>query len=143
MKQFLKAFCLRGLCFCAGGPLILAIIYLINDSAGLVTALDPGAAAREILTVSLLAFVAAGITVVYQIERLPLMAAIALHGTVLYLDYILIYLLNGWLQRQLLPVLVFTFFFVLGYGLIWLLIYRSIRKKTEQLNQLLPSRDNS
>ena len=138
MKKLLKEFCLRGLTFCAGGPLILAVVYLITGGTGAVTALDPVATAREILTVTALAFIAAGITVVYQAERLPLMAAIAIHGGVLYADYILIYLLNGWLKSQLVPVLIFTAVFLLGYGLIWLCIYAGIRRKTEALNAKLP-----
>ena len=139
MKRFLKEFCLRGLCFSVGGPVVLAIVYLINDAAGIVTVLDPGDVTQGILTVSLLAFIASGITVIYQIERLPLMAAIAIHGGVLYLDYILIYLLNGWLQSRLVPVLVFTGIFLLGYGLIWLAIYAGIRKKTQELSRKLPA----
>lgn len=139
MKKYLKEFCLRGLCFSVGGPVILAIVYLVNDATGIATVLDPADTARGILTVSLLAFIAAGISVIYQMEQLPLMGAIAIHGGVLYLDYILVYLLNGWLKHQLLPVLIFTVIFILGYALIWLAIYIGIRRKTKELNRKLPA----
>lgn len=143
MNKYLKEFCLRGLCFSVGGPVVLAIVYLINDAAGIATVLDPSETSRGILTVSLLAFIAAGITVVYQIERLPLMAAIAIHGGVLYLDYILIYLINGWLKSQLVPVLVFTVIFVVGYGMIWLCIYAGLRRNAKALSQKLPANRGS
>ena len=68
-------------------------------------------------------------------EQLPLSMMILLHGGALYIAYILIYLINGWLQQQLIPVLVFTGIFVVGYGIIWLIIYGVTKAKTKQLNQ--------
>jgi uncharacterized membrane protein YesL len=82
-----------------------------------------------------MAFVAAGVTEVYQIERLPVFTAALLHGAVLYLDYLLLYLLNGWLKQELTSFLVFTGIFVLGYALVWLVIYFSTRRKTIGLNK--------
>ena len=46
--------------------------------------------------------------IIYQIERLPLMMAILIHGGVLYLCYLGTYLLNGWLERDITPILVFS-----------------------------------
>lgn len=137
MKQHLKNFAIRGLLAASGGPIILAIIYGILGTTGEVTSLTPDEVCMGILTVTLMAFIAAGITVVYQIDRLPLLSAILIHGTALYLDYILIYLLNGWLKSQIVPILVFTAIFAVGYALIWLIIYLSIRSKTNAMNQKL------
>lgn len=92
-----------------------------------------------ILTVTLMAFIAAGITVIYQIERLPLFPATLIHGTVLYADYILIYLFNGWLKQQLIPILIFTAIFIAGYAFIWLIIYCVHKKAAEGLNRKLRS----
>lgn len=128
----------RGLVAAAGGPVILAVVYLILGNTGVIDTLSPFEVSRGILTVTLMAFIAAGISVVYEIDRLPLMAAIGIHGSVLYLDYILIYLVNGWLQQQLIPILIFTGIFIGGYAIVWLCIWLSIRKKTEFINQKLP-----
>lgn len=135
MKQYVFGFLKRGLAASVGGPVVLAIVYGILGATGVITTLTPGEVCMGILTVSLLAFIAAGINVVYEIEQLPLFTAILLHGVALYLDYILIYLLNGWLKSELTSVLVFTGVFILGYALIWLIIYTVTKKSTDRLNR--------
>ena len=108
-----------------------------NGATGTVDAFSPREVCLGILTVTLLAFLVAGMTAIYQLERLPLTGAIAIHGIVLYLIYIGIYLCNGWLKQQLLPILVFTGVFVLGYALIWLIIYLVNKHNIKQLNRKL------
>lgn len=139
MKKFAKEFILRGLVACGGGPLVLSIIYGILGAAGVVTALTPQEVCIGIVTITLLAFVAAGISAIYQIEQLPLACAILIHGAVLYATYILIYFINGWLQQQLTSILVFTAIFIVGYALIWLIIYAVEKRKTQKINDLLRS----
>lgn len=137
MKKFWKDFFLRGLLCAAGGPAVLAVIYGILGATGEATALTPGEVCLGILTITLLAFLAAGMTAIYQVEQLPLPMQILLHGGVLYVAYILIYLLNGWLASRLEAVLVFTAVFAACYGLIWLGIYLFNRAKAKKLNSLL------
>ena len=137
MKKHIFAFLKRGLTFSVGGPIILAIIYGILDTTGAVQTLTPGEVCMGMLTVSLMAFIAAGMTVIYDVEQLPLFSAILLHGIVLYLDYILIYLLNGWLKSELTAVLTFTVVFIAGYVLIWVIIYFSTKNATGKLNRKL------
>lgn len=139
MKKYVCEFCKRGLVAMGFAPIILAIIYAILGASGVTQSIDIYEAALAIVSISVLAFIAAGITVVYQIERLPLLYAILLHGLVLYADYALIYLLNGWLNDGMLPFLIFTACFFAGYALIWLIVYFSIRKKTDELNRHLKS----
>ena len=139
MKKYVCEFCKRGLVAMGFGPIILAIIYAILGASGVTQSIDIYEAALAIVSISVLAFIAAGITVVYQIERLPLLYAILLHGLVLYADYALIYLLNGWLNDGMLPFLIFTACFFAGYALIWLIVYFSTRKKTDELNRHLKS----
>ena len=86
---------------------------------------------------ALLAFIAAGMTAIYQREQLPLPMMILLHGGALYLAYIATYLLNGWLKNALIPILVFTGIFLAGYGIIWLMIYLIEKAKAEKLNRIL------
>ena len=137
MKKFGKEFLFRGLICAAGGPVVLAIIYGILGATGAVEAFSPREVCTGILTITLLAFVAAGMTAVYQQEQLPLAIMILLHGGALYISYMLTYLINGWLKTSLIPILVFTGIFVAGYAVIWLIIYRITKAKTKKLNRLL------
>ncbi len=137
MKKFWKEFFLRGLTCAAGGPVVLAIIYGILGATGAAESLSPREVCFGILTITLLAFIAAGMTAIYHMEQLPLPIMILLHGGVLYIAYILTYLINGWLQNTLVPILVFTGIFVAGYALIWVIVYRIERAKAEKLNKLL------
>lgn len=137
MKKFWKEFFLRGLICAGGGPIVLAIIYGILGATGEVTQFSPNEVCMGILTITLLAFIAAGMTAIYQMEQLPLPIMILLHGGALYLGYILTYLLNGWLLNQLTPILIFTGIFIAGYALIWLIIYCVERTKTDKVNKML------
>lgn len=139
MKKFLKEFLFRGLLCASGGPVVLAIIYGILGATGTVDAFSPREVCMGIATITLLAFIAAGMTAIYQMEQLPLPIMILLHGGGLYLAYILTYLLNGWLLNQLTPILIFTGIFIAGYALIWFIIYCVERAKAEKLNKLLKS----
>lgn len=139
MKKFWKEFLFRGLICAAGGPLVLAVIYGILGATGAADAFSPREVCLGILTITLLAFIAAGMTAIYQMEQLPLPIMISLHGGALYIAYILTYLINGWLLSQLIPILVFTGIFVAGYAVIWLIIYTTIKIKTNKLNKLLNS----
>ena len=140
MKKFWKEFFLRGLLCASGGPLVLAIIYGILDATGAVEYFSPREVCMGILTITLLAFIAAGMTAIYQMEQLPLSTMILLHCSALYLAYILTYLINGWLLRQLTPILVFTGVFIAGYAVIWIIIYWVEKSKTEKLNKMLKSK---
>lgn len=137
MKKFWKEFFLRGLTCAAGGPVVLAVIYGILGATGAADSLPPSEVCFGILTITLLAFIAAGMTAIYQMEQLPIPTMILLHGGVLYITYILTYLINGWLQNSLVPILVFTGIFVAGYALIWFIVYCVERAKAEKLNKLL------
>ena len=137
MKKFLSAFFLRGLVAGAFGPPVLAIVYWILGVTGAVENFPPNEVALGILTIELLAFVVGGMSTIYQQEQLPLATAILIHGGVLYVAYILIYLINGWLQRQLKPILVFSAVFLAGYALIWLFIYLFNKNRTNRINMNL------
>ncbi len=135
--RHIKTFLLHGLLTASGGPVVLAIIYGILGATGVADALSPGAVCKGILTITVLAFLAGGIGVVYQIERLPLCWAVLIHGLVLYAAYILTYLVNGWLPSQWAAVAIFTACFVSGYAIIWGIIYLTVRHSTAKLNERL------
>lgn len=135
MKKYVVEFLKRGLVAAAGGPVVLAIVYGILGAAGVVHSLCPAEVTRGILSVTVMAFIAAGITVVYTVEQLPLLSAILLHAGVLYADYLLMYLLNSWIPRNATGIGIFTAIFAVGYTLIWLCIYAVTKANTNRLNQ--------
>ena len=137
MKKYILDFLHRGLVACGFGPIILAFLYLILQQAAVVETLTVNQISIGILSLSALAFIAGGMNVVYQIERLPLMVAILIHGGVLYLCYLLTYLLNDWLEWGAVPFVVFSAIFVVGYTVIWAVIYSIIKRKTAKLNEML------
>lgn len=137
MKKFAGEFLKRGLLAAAGGPVVLAIVYGCLGTFEGVTALSPSEVSEGILSVTVMAFIAAGITAIYQTEKLPLAMAILLHAGVLYLDYLVMYLLNSWIPRDLPSIGFFTAVFVLCFAAVWLLIYLSIKLKTERINRKL------
>ena len=139
MKKFWKEFLFRGLICASGGPIVLAIIYSILGATGAVESFSPQEVCMGILTIALLAFIAAGMTAIYQMEQLPLPTMILLHGGGLYIAYILTYLFNGWLAKHLVPIMIFTGIVIAGYAFIWLIIYCVEKSKTEKLNKLLKS----
>ena len=101
MKKFVLEVLRRGIVACGFGPMILAVLYLIlKRSTGLET-LTVDEVCVGIVSLSMLAFVAGGMNALYQIERLPLMLAILIHGGVLYISYLGTYLINGWTERVL------------------------------------------
>ena len=142
MKKNVLEFIRRGMSACGLGPIVLGIIYLILHHQGLVQTLSVSQVCVGIFSLSALAFVAGGMNFLYQIERLPLMGAILIHGGVLYLSYLITYLVNDWLEQGVTPILVFSGIFVLGFLVIWVIIYSRIRKNTEKLNEALKEKQN-
>ena len=137
MKKTAKDFLRRGVAACGLGPVVLAVLYLILQHSGALEILTVNEVCVGIFSLSALAFLAGGMNVIYQIERLPLMVAILIHGGVLYVSYLATYLVNDWLERGIAPVLVFTGIFVIGYLLIWAVIYSVIKRNTDRLNEKL------
>lgn len=137
MKKYVLEFIKRGLMAASGGPIILAIIYGILGATGKATSFTPNEVCMGTLTITLMAFVAAGISIVYQMEQLPLASAIAIHAGVLYLDYLAMYLLNSWIPRDWTGIGIFTAIFAVGYGLVWVCIYFVIKAKTDRINRKL------
>lgn len=137
MKKYVLEFFRRGLVACGFGPLVLAVLYLILQRHAALEMLTVDQVCIGIFSLTALAFVAGGMNAIYQMERLPLMVAILIHGGVLYISYLVTYLLNGWLEWGVTPILVFSGIFVLGYFIIWAAIYSIIKRNTAKLNELL------
>ncbi|MBR2860669.1 MAG: DUF3021 domain-containing protein [Clostridia bacterium] len=143
MKKFVLEFLRRGLIASGIGPIVLAIVYLILKQSAVIDALTVNQVCIGIFSLSALAFVSGGMNAIYQIERLPLMLAILVHGGVLYIIYLGTYLLNDWLDFGVLPIVVFSAIFVVGYIVIWAIIYSIIKRNTAKLNKMLKQKQQS
>lgn len=142
MKKHILDFLRRGLLACGFGPLALAAIYLVLQGTIDLSLLSVNEVVTGILSLYALAFIAGGMNFIYQIERLPLMVAILIHGAVLYVSYLCTYLLNSWLEWNVRSLLVFTGIFVIGYVIIWVIICSIIRKNTEKVNSGLKKKQS-
>ncbi len=139
MKRFWKEFCKRGLLVSCSGPLIVAIVYACIGASGNLTSLTPNEVCIAIISSAVMAFVAGGITAIYTVEKMPLVKTVLLHGAVLYIDYLAMYLLNRWMPLKMSTIAIFTAIFVGGYAIISLCIYLVTRRHTEKINRQIQS----
>ena len=123
--------------FAAFGPIIMAIVYVFLNANGVVTEISVPKMITEILSSTVMAFIAAGISAVYQCERLHYAIAGLIQGSVLLLDYLGIYLFNGWLPATWQTITLFIAIFLAGFVLIWLIVYCAVRSKIKKINQNL------
>ena len=142
MKKSILEFCRRGLVACGSGPMVLVVLYLILQQRGILQTLTVNEVCLGIVSLSALAFVAGGMNMIYQIERLPLTVAILIHGGVLYVSYLVTYLVNDWLECGLMPILVYSGIFILGYLAVWAVIYSITKKRTTRINEMLKQRNS-
>ena len=140
IAKYFKDFGFRGLVAMGFGSVVLSVIYLILGLVGVIDELPWSYVVLGYLSITALAFLAGGITVVYQIEELPLSVAITLHGFILYIGYVLVYVTNNWLKDGIVPFLVFTGIFISGYILVWLVIYLITNKGTKMINNKIKNR---
>ena len=135
LKKYFKDFLLRGLVSMGFGPIVLSIVYGILGLCGVVDKLAVNDVVLGFLSITVLAFLCGGMTVVYQIEEIGISKAITLHGIALYVAYAVVYITNNWLKDGLTPFLVFTVIFVVGYALVWLVIYLITKRGTDNINK--------
>ena len=133
VKEFFKI----GAMWAGCGPLIMMIVYSCLHAFDVIDMVSVSEMTLGVISSLVLAFIAGGISVIWRIEKLPLMWASFIHASVLFLDYILIYLINGWMPFKALYILIFTGIFVVVYFLIWCCIYYGIRMNVEKMNTKL------
>lgn len=130
---FVKDFILRGIMSAWGGPVVLAIVYAALGSAGVVSSVNVDKLFTAVISSAVMAFIAGGISAIYKTERLPIAFATIIHMIVLYFDYLVFYLLNGYLPSN--AIWIFTVIFVAGFLAIWLVIYLIARRKVKRINE--------
>lgn len=134
MKVFIKEFLKRGFVSAWGGPFVLAVIYFIVGKIENIKSIPINEVSLGIISIMIMAFTAGGITAIYQSEKLPIASSILIHAAVLYLDYLIMYLLNDWIPRS--EIGIFTAIFAVGFAIIWVIIYFFSKRKIDSLNKL-------
>lgn len=137
MKEFIRNFIKSGLQAAGFGPLILVIFYYIYSVTINFHTISVQDVNKNIVSSLLLAFIAGGINAIFKVERIPLGLATTIDAIVIYLDYLLFYVLNDWIKLQIIPFLVFTGIYIIGYLIIWLCIYHQVKNQVQKLNQKL------
>jgi hypothetical protein len=137
LGKYFKQFALRGLIAMGFGPIVLSAIYLILGLTGTTESVSVYELALGVITITALAFMAGGITTVYQIEEISLPTAIGAHAVILYICYAVVYLTNGWLADGIIPFVIFTAIFFVGFALIWTIIYLITKRCTDRINKNL------
>lgn len=137
MKDFIKNFVKSGLQAAGFGPLILVIFYSIYSFTIKFQTISVQDVNKNIISSLLLAFIAGGINAIFKVERIPFGLATTIDAIVIYLDYLLFYILNDWIKLQMIPFLVFTVLYIIGYLIIWLCIYHKVKNQVQKLNQKL------
>lgn len=137
MKRIIKKFCLRGLVFSGFGPVIYGIVMFILYFCKVDTLSDGLSIFKGVISTFLVAFIVAGASVVWQEERLGPGFAVLIHGSALYISYLSMYLLNNWIPRDPISVVIFTAVFIATYAIIWLIVYLVEKTRAKKLNSKL------
>lgn len=140
MKKFWKDFFMRGSSAAWCGPVSVCLVWVCLDAAGVLGPMDIATVTKGVISGTVIAFIAAGITAIHQLEQLPRGIAILIHAAVLYLDYLIIYLLNNWLSVS--RIWIFTLCFAAGFALIWVIIFAVNRKAVNRMNAKIVAAEN-
>lgn len=137
MKRFIKDFILRGLVASRFGPLILVTIYYGYQLTENVTSRPMAEININIISSLLMALIADIIGAIFKVEKVPLGVATLIDAIVIYFDYLFFYLINNWISIMVTPLLVFTVIYIIGYTIIWLIIYKKVKSQVQKVNQRL------
>lgn len=133
MKKFWKEFFKRGLLFAWGGPAVMCVVWSCIDRFQGVDMIETKSAVLAIISTTLIAFVAAGITAIHQMEQIPVVISATTHMIVLYVAYLAMYLINGWMPTKIIGV--FTIIFFATFLVIWAIVYVCVRKSVKKMNE--------
>jgi preprotein translocase subunit YajC len=126
-----------------GMPIALAIFFIIYFSITAATGKQNAEMnniaymAKLCLSFFLICFVFAASTIVYQIEKLPLAYATAIHFTAIFACWMLCAWFGGWIGGAWYSWLIAMGTFILIYIIVWLSIVRSQKKKAAAITKKL------
>ena len=134
MNKYVKEFLMRGMMFSGFGPIIYAIIIMILSYALPDFSITAMEVFKAVLSTYLLAFVHAGASVFNQIESWSVLISLLCHLSTLYVAYTICYLANAWLTYSWAVIGIYTAIFIVGYALIWTIVYCCVRVSAKRLN---------
>lgn len=137
MKNKLQSFCLRGMIFGGFGPIVYALVMFVLFLFKVNTALDGKTVFLNVISTYLLAFICSGISIIWKEERLGLSLQILIHSLSLYICYLIVYLINDWVPKNIVILLIFTGCFFLGYSIICLIVFIVEKRRAKKLNSYL------
>ena len=137
MKEYIKAFLLRGMIVGGFGPIIAAIIYLILSLTVDNFSLSGNEAFLGIISTYLLAFIQAGASIFNQIEKWSIGKSLLVHLSVIYVAYVGCYLLNSWIPFEWIAILIFSAIFIAVYLSVWLTVFLFVKNTSKKLNEKL------
>lgn len=137
MNKYVKEFLRRGLMFAGFGPVVFGIIILCISYFDHVAEYSALPIFGGIVTTYVLAFVQAGATVFNQIEHWSVPKSVFCHFGLLYVVYSLAYVANSWIPFKAEVLGVFTVIFVVGFFLIWGIVYLAVRSTGKKFNEKL------
>lgn len=133
MNKYVKEFLRRGMMCCWGGPIVLAIVWLCISGGNIAKDISLYDASISIISVTILAFVVAGISMIYQVESLPIVIAGLIQFVVIYVAYLVVYLLNNWFDISI--IVPYTIIFILTFIIIWIIVYFVVKNNVNKLNK--------
>jgi hypothetical protein len=128
-----------------GLPIALAIFFIIYFSIAAATGGDNpemnniAFMAKLCLSFFLTCFIFAASTIVYQIEKLPLAYATAIHFTAIFACWMLCAWLGDWIGGAWYSYLIAAGIFVLIYVVVWLISVQAQKKKAAAITAKLKS----
>ena len=137
MNRYLKSFLHRGLIFGGFRPVILGIVYLLIEMLNDGFSLSAKEVCLAVISIYILAFIQAGVSVFNQIEHWPLPKSLLCHFGLLYITYMLCYIINSWIPFKTEVVLIFTGIFVSLYFVIWICVYFSVKATSKKMNKTI------
>lgn len=135
MNNLKKEFVKRGLTGALMGVLVLAVVYKALWTTGTAETIALNKAFTEIITIALMGLFMAGTSVVYENEKMSLLAATAIHFAVLFFSVLTVYTYNGWIPADKSFLLMFALNFLIAYAVIWIISYHAAKRKMEKLNK--------
>ena len=137
MNKYVREFLHRGLMFGGFGPIVFGIIILCISYFDRVAELSALPIFGGIVTTYIIAFAQAGATVFNQIEHWSVPKSVFCHFGLLYIVYSLAYVANSWIPFKVEVLGVFTVIFVVGFFLIWGIVYLAVRSTGKKFNEKL------
>ena len=137
MNRYVKEFLRRGLIFAGFGPIVFGIVIMCISYFGNVPEHPALKIFMGIVITYILAFVQAGATVFNQIEHWSVPKSVFCHFGLLYIVYSLAYVANSWIPFKAEVLGVFTVIFVVGFFLVWGIVYLAVKSTGKKFNEKL------